>query len=131
MAHQGAAMTRRVPRPSNASSASPAKPPRASLPHASAPNRAAAAAAAAGTASRVRRSLAAAADFRVGDEGARTRLIGEICSLLHEPAIPESARSAGLELIGWLARRMPGEAPHALGVEEALEAKRTSRRKVR
>jgi hypothetical protein len=64
------------------------------------------------------------------DEGARTRLISDISSLLHEPAIPESARSAGLELIGWLARRMPGEAPHALGVEEALQAK-GARRKVR
>ncbi len=64
------------------------------------------------------------------DEGVRTRLISDICSLLHEPAIPESARSAGLELIGWLARRMPGEAPHALGVEEAQKAKR-ARRKLR
>jgi hypothetical protein len=64
-------------------------------------------------------------------EGARTRLISDICSLLHEPAIPDSARSAGLELIGWLARRMPGEAPHALGVAEATQAKRASRRKLR
>jgi len=69
--------------------------------------------------------------FPVGDEGARTRLISDISSLLHEPAIPDSARSAGLELISWLARRMPGEAPHALGVEEALRAKRAARRKPR
>jgi hypothetical protein len=67
----------------------------------------------------------------VGDEGARTRLIGELSTLLREPAIPESTRSAGLELIGWLARRMPGEAPHALGVEEALAAKRALPRKGR
>ncbi len=73
---------------------------------------------------------AAVAHFRVADEGERTRLISDISCLLREPAIPESARSAGLELIGWLARRMPGEAPHALGVEEALQAKR-ARRKVR
>lgn len=67
-------------------------------------------------------------EFRVSDEGARTRLIGDISCLLREPAIPESARSAGLELIGWLARRMPGEAPHALGVQEALEAQRARRK---
>jgi hypothetical protein len=70
-------------------------------------------------------------DASVADAGTRTRLISDICSLLHEPAIPESARSAGLELIGWLARRMPGEAAHALGVEEATLAKRASRRKAR
>jgi hypothetical protein len=85
-----------------------------------------------GASSSARRSLAPSpADFRVADEGARTRLISDISCLLHEPAIPESARSAGLELIGWLARRMPGEAPHALGVEEALQAKQARRRKVR
>jgi hypothetical protein len=66
--------------------------------------------------------------FRVADEGARTRLIGDISCLLREPAIPESARSAGLELIGWLARRMPGEPAHALGV---AEAQRAARRKAR
>jgi hypothetical protein len=75
-------------------------------------------------------ALGVTAGARVPDEGARTRLISDISSLLHEPAIPDSARSAGLELIGWLARRMPGEAPHALGVEEAQKAKR-ARRKVR
>jgi hypothetical protein len=72
-----------------------------------------------------------AAEFRVADESARTRLIGDICCLLREPAVPESARSAGLELIGWLARRMPGEAAHALGVQEALQAQRPGRRKTR
>jgi len=71
------------------------------------------------------------AEFRIADEGARTRLIGDISCLLREPAIPDSARSAGLELIGWLARRMPGEAAHALGVPEALQAQRTGRRKAR
>jgi len=77
------------------------------------------------------RARAAAAEFRVTDESARTRLIGDLCCLLREPAVPESARSAGLELIGWLARRMPGEAAHALGVQEALRAQRGSRRKTR
>jgi hypothetical protein len=79
-------------------------------------------------------TVRSAVDARLGvsaDETTRTRLISDISSLLHEPAIPESTRSAGLELIGWLARRMPGEAPHALGVREALQAKRASRRKVR
>jgi hypothetical protein len=30
-------------------------------------------------------------------------------------------RNAGLTLIGWLARRMPGEPAHALGVAEARD----------
>jgi len=68
------------------------------------------------------------------DESDRTRLIGDISRLILEPEVPESARSAGLELIGWLARRMPGESAHAVGVEEALESQRmtrTARRKPR
>jgi hypothetical protein len=60
----------------------------------------------------------------VTDESDRTRLIGDISRLIREPEIPESARSAGLELIGWLARRMPGESAHAVGVEEARESQR-------
>jgi hypothetical protein len=83
----------------------------------------------AAAATNARRSLnTATADFRVGDQGARTKLISDISCLLREPALPESARSAGLELIGFLARRMPGEAPHALGVPEAQEAARSGRR---
>jgi len=58
----------------------------------------------------------------VPGECERTRLIGEISRLLREPMMPESTRTAGLTLIGWLARRMPGEAPHALGVEEARKS---------
>ena len=46
----------------------------------------------------------------------RVRLIGELSRILHEPEVPESMRAAGLTLIGWLARRMPGEDAHALGV---------------
>jgi hypothetical protein len=51
-------------------------------------------------------------------EHERTRLIGEIASLLKEAAIPDEARAAGLTLIGWLARRMPGEEPSTVGVHE-------------
>jgi hypothetical protein len=71
----------------------------------------------------------------VNDESDRTRLIGDISRLILEPEVPESARSAALELIGWLARRMPGESAHAVGVEEAaLESQRmikSARRKPR
>jgi hypothetical protein len=70
----------------------------------------------------------------VGDESDRTRLIGDISRVIREPEIPDSARSAGLELIGWLARRMPGESPHAVGVEEARQSQRhmrAARRKTR
>lgn len=49
----------------------------------------------------------------------RTRLIGEIASLLAVERMPDDTRCAALTLIGWLARRMPGECAHALGVEEA------------
>ncbi len=55
----------------------------------------------------------------IPNECERTRLIGEISKLLREPLMPESTRTAGLTLIGWLARRMPGETAHALGVAEA------------
>jgi hypothetical protein len=70
----------------------------------------------------------------VTEESDRTRLIGDISRLIREPQIPESTRSAGLELIGWLARRMPGESAHAVGVEEARESQRimrAARRKAR
>jgi len=60
----------------------------------------------------------------VADEAERTRLIGEISRVIREPHTPEATRCAGLTLIGWLARRMPGEKPHALGVEEARESER-------
>ncbi len=58
----------------------------------------------------------------VADESERTRLINDISRLIREPQMPEGTRAAGLTLIGWLARRMPGEQPHALGVEEARES---------
>src|SRR4029079_18132766 len=50
------------------------------------------------------------------DEGERARLISDITRLIREPQMPETTRCAGLTLIGWLARRMPGEAAHAIGV---------------
>jgi hypothetical protein len=48
----------------------------------------------------------------------RTRLIAELASLLRECDVPEEARCAGLTLIGYLARRMPGEGPSTVGVTE-------------
>ncbi|MBK9262067.1 MAG: hypothetical protein IPM54_19965 [Polyangiaceae bacterium] len=45
-------------------------------------------------------------------------MIGQIASLLRETSIPAEAREAGLTLIGWLARRMPGEPVSIVGVEE-------------
>ncbi len=59
----------------------------------------------------------------VGSEEVRARLIGEISRIVREPVVPEGTRAAALELIGWLARRFPGETPHGLGVEEAVRAK--------
>ncbi len=70
----------------------------------------------------------------MADESDRARLINEISRVIREPMMPEATRTAGLTLIGWLARRMPGEQPHALGVAEARESERrlqAARRKVR
>jgi hypothetical protein len=63
----------------------------------------------------------------VYDEAERTRLISDIMRLLRDPSVPRSARLAGLTLIGWLARRRPDEAPHAIGIEEARESERRIR----
>ena len=67
------------------------------------------------------------AEDEIPDEGERARLIGDITRLIREPHMPEPTRCAGLTLIGWLARRMPGEAAHAIGVSEA----RSSERRIR
>jgi hypothetical protein len=53
------------------------------------------------------------------DELDRVRLIADLSRVLHDPEVPPSMRCAGLELIGWLARRMPGEPAHALGVRNS------------
>ena len=53
-------------------------------------------------------------------EEERTRLIGQIANLLREHSLPPAAREAGLTLIGWLARRMPGEDVSLAGKEEML-----------
>jgi hypothetical protein len=70
----------------------------------------------------------------VTDELERTRLIADIMRLIREPTMPEGTRLAGLTLIGWLARRLPNEAPHSIGIEEARESERrvrTTRTKTR
>ncbi len=70
----------------------------------------------------------------VYDEAQRTRLMADIMRLLREPSIPRSARLAGLTLVGWLARRRPAEAPHAIGIDEARESERriqSARAKIR
>jgi hypothetical protein len=50
----------------------------------------------------------------------RTRLIGEIARVLRDDPVPDDARAAALTLIGWLARRMPGEAVSTAGVNEMV-----------
>jgi hypothetical protein len=59
----------------------------------------------------------------VAEERQRVKLIGDLSKLLHDPCVPEAAKNAGLTLIGWLARRQPGEAAHAYGVESAQRAR--------
>lgn len=51
-------------------------------------------------------------------EDHRTRLIGDLVSLLRSDLLSEEARTASLTLIGWLARRMPGEPASTVGLEE-------------
>ena len=58
------------------------------------------------------------------DQQHRVRLIADISKLLHDPCVPDSAKAAGLTLIGWLARRQPGEDAHGYGVPEAQRARR-------
>jgi hypothetical protein len=53
-------------------------------------------------------------------EEERARLIGEIAALLKSHSVPDDARAAGLTLIGYLARRMPGEPPHSACVQAML-----------
>jgi len=66
----------------------------------------------------------------LSDQQHRVRLISDISKLLHDPCVPESAKAAGLTLIGWLARRQPGEGAHDYGVAEArgARARRVGRR---
>ncbi len=78
-------------------------------------------------ASRPGRSLRPCPDDALPDECERARLISDITRLIREPMMPETTRTAGLTLIGWLARRMPGEAPHAIGVAEARQSERRIR----
>ena len=66
-------------------------------------------------------------DEEIPSEGERARLISDITRLIREPHMPETTRCAGLTLIGWLARRMPGEAAHAIGVSEARQSERRLR----
>jgi len=51
----------------------------------------------------------------------RARLISEIASLVQSGKLPDDAKAAGLTLIGWLARRMPGEGPHTSCCTAMLE----------
>ena len=67
----------------------------------------------------------------IPSEGERARLISALTKLLREPQMPETTRVAGLTLIGWLARRMPGEEAHAIGVSEARESERRLRASAR
>jgi len=79
-------------------------------------------------ASRTTRSFGGCPDAEhIPNEGERTRLISDITRLIREPQMPETTRTAGLTLIGWLARRMPGEAAHAIGVDEARQSERRVR----
>jgi hypothetical protein len=77
---------------------------------------------------RITRALGGCPDAdHIPNEGERARLISDITRLIREPQMPETTRTAGLTLIGWLARRMPGETAHAIGVDEARQSERRLR----
>jgi hypothetical protein len=61
------------------------------------------------------------------DASERARLITQIGRQIRGPEVPEATRLAGLTLIGWLARRRPEEAAHAVGVGEARKSERRLR----
>ena len=61
-------------------------------------------------------------------ERQRVRLIADVSKLLHDPCCPDTVKDAGLTLIGWLARRQPGEEAHGYGVPEAANARARRRR---
>ncbi len=63
----------------------------------------------------------------MSDEWERARLISDISRVLGDQAMPKDTRTACLTLIGWLARRRPGETAHALGIDEARESERRIR----
>jgi hypothetical protein len=63
----------------------------------------------------------------VADETERARIIADLMRIMREPSMPEATRLAGMNLIGWLARRRPDEMPHAIGIEEARESERRIR----
>lgn len=56
----------------------------------------------------------------------RTRLIGDLCTLIHG-GVPDEMRESCLQLIGYLARRMPGEPAHV--VDPPIREARRSRRR--
>lgn len=60
----------------------------------------------------------------------RSRFIGHLAGIMSEPECPHEARQAAMTLIGWLARRMPGEAPHAVGAARAGDAFDRRRKKL-
>ena len=64
----------------------------------------------------------------IASETHRVRLIADISKLLHDPCVPDQAKAAGLTLIGWLARRQPGEDAHGYGVAEATSQRSRSTR---
>lgn len=78
-------------------------------------------------AARIQRRESTASQDEVPDECERARLISDITRLIREPGMCETTRTAGLTLIGWLARRMPGEPAHAIGVSEAKQSERRIR----
>ena len=72
-------------------------------------------------------ALTVVAGCRLANEAERARLIGDLSLLMRDTSIPQTARVAGLTLIGWLARRRLEESPHAIGVDEARESEQRIR----
>lgn len=71
-----------------------------------------------GPPSGTRRGVGAPLDLDAG-VCERVRLITALSRLVGEQDVPDAMRTAGLALIGYLARRFPGEAAHHVGVPDS------------
>ena len=56
-------------------------------------------------------------------EESRTKLITELATMLRCDTLPDEMREAGLTLIGWLARRMPGDDTPSHGIRRPQQRK--------
>jgi hypothetical protein len=55
-------------------------------------------------------------ECKADDQDERTRLMGELARILHEPTFPDALRTEAMALMGRLARRTAAESPCQRGL---------------